>query len=85
MIFSESTRWPSVSIIWSASSKTKIFIPAQLSCFSRIHPNTLPGVPITTWSTILSRRLARSVHRGSAVYAIEMFAYLPIFSMTLTF
>ena len=83
MIFSESTRWPSVSIIWSASSNTRIFIVAQLSCFSRIHPSTLPGVPITTWSTTLSRFETRSAHRGSAVYAMEIFAYLPIFSMTL--
>ena len=85
MILSESTRWPSVSIIWSASSKTRIFIVEQLSCFSRIHANTLPGVPITTWSTIFSRRLA-PVHLGSAVYALmEMLAYLPRRSITRMF
>mmetsp|Transcript_30461 Transcript_30461/g.75698 ORF Transcript_30461/g.75698 Transcript_30461/m.75698 type:complete len:236 (-) Transcript_30461:497-1204(-) len=84
MILSESTRCPSVSIIWSASSNTSTLMEAQLSCFSRIHPSTLPGVPMTTWSTILSRLLA-PVHRGSAVYARLMPVYLPIFSITITF
>ena len=56
----------------------------QSSCFSRIHPSILPGVPITTWSTIFSLLLAPT-HLASAVYAMVILAYLPIFSMTMTF
>ena len=60
-------------------------MPLQSSCFSRIHPSILPGVPITTWASTLSRLLDLSTHLGSAVYAMVILAYLPIFSMTITF
>mmetsp|Transcript_770 Transcript_770/g.2376 ORF Transcript_770/g.2376 Transcript_770/m.2376 type:complete len:224 (+) Transcript_770:572-1243(+) len=82
-IFVLSTRCPSVAIIWSASSKTKIFMSLHASCRSRIQRKIFPGVPMTAWSTILL--LFVLSHFGSAVDAIVIPVYFPMRSITLTF
>lgn len=42
---------PTWASIWSASSKTRILICVVFNILEVIHFLTVPGVPITTWST----------------------------------